>query len=366
MDTVVRVLAVAAGIALVIAALASAIKTVVLPRAAVSSITRFVFLAVRAAFTVWVRPSMSLAKRERRLAWYSPLGLVGLLAAWLAIVLAGFTLIFWGIQGDGWQAAFTLSGSSLLTLGIVGHPSAGVTALVFAEAALGLFLLALLITFLPSIYQAFSRRELLVTALEVRAGSPPSGRELIWRFWVLERMEHLNDVWLEWERWFVDVEETHSSLPALVFFRSPQPDHHWVTAAGAVLDGAALAVSTIDIERDVQAEFCIRAGYLCLRRIADYFGMPYEPHPRPDDPISITRDEWDDVVDDLASQGIPIKADRDQAWRAFAGWRVNYDSNLLALANLTSAPPAPWSSDRSGARSFRPRLFGRRRTARLP
>jgi hypothetical protein len=100
---------------------------------------------------------------------------------------------------------------------------------------------------------------------------------MIWRYWVLERMHRLTDIWAEWERWFVDVEETHSSLPALVFFRSPQPDHSWVTAAGAVLDGASLLLSSIDVERDVQAEFCIRAGYLCLRRIATYFKVPYPP-----------------------------------------------------------------------------------------
>ena len=84
-------------------------------------------------------------------------------------------------------------------------------------------------------------------------------------------------VWEEWERWFLDIEETHTSFPAVVFFRSPQPDHSWATAAGAVLDGAALTLSTVDVERDVQAEFCLRAGYLCLRRIADSFRIPYDP-----------------------------------------------------------------------------------------
>jgi len=341
----------------------SAIKTVVLPRAVASLVTRWVFLATRRVFRLVARPSLSHEKRDRRLAWYSPLSLVATLLAWLALVLLGFALIFWGTDGVGLRRAFDLSGSSLFTLGSSRPASDIGTWLTFAEAAIGLFLLALLITYLPSIYAAFSRRELGVTALEVRGGSPPSGRELIWRYWRLERMDHLNDVWLEWERWFVDVEETHTSLPALAFFRSPQHDHHWVTAAGAVLDGASLAVSTIDVERDVQAEFCIRAGYLCLRRIADFFRIPNDSDPRPDDPISITRQEWDEVVATLEAEGVPIKADRDRAWRDFAGWRVNYDAVLLALANLTSAPPAPWSSDRSGTRPYRPRLFG---PARLP
>jgi hypothetical protein len=357
-DMTLRILAVAFGTALVVVALASAIKTVVLPRATVSLVTRGVFLTVQHVFRVLARPSLPLAKRDRRLAWYSPLGLVGILVTWLTLTLAGFTLIFWGVENLSMREAFVESGSALLTLGLTRPGSLPGVSLAFIEAGIGLFLLALLITYLPSIYAAFSRRELGVTALEIRAGSPPWGPTLIWRFWALQRMEHLNGVWVEWERWFVDIEETHTSLPAVVFFRSPQADHHWITAAGAVLDGAALAVSTVDIERDVQAEFCLRAGYLCLRRIADYYSFAHNPDPQPDDPISVTRSEWDDAVAYLEEAGVPLKADREQAWRDFAGWRVNYDTVLLALANLTSAPPAPWSSDRSGARQMRPRLFG--------
>lgn len=356
-DTTLRIVAVVAGAALVLAAMGSAIKTVVLPRASASLITRWVFLGLRSIFRLIARPSLAQDKRDRRLAWYSPLGLVLTLLAWLTLVLAGFTLIFWGAEDLSPFQAFDLSGSSLTTLGTTRPATTPGFALTFVEAAIGLFLLALLITYLPSIYAAFSRRELGVTALEVRAGSPPSGAVMIARFWALRRMEHLNGVWVEWERWFVDIEETHTSLPAVVFFRSPQPDHHWVTSAGAVLDGAALSTSTIDIEHDVQADFCLRAGYLCLRRICDFFGIPYDPDPSPADPISITREEWDEVVAGLEGEGVPIKADREQAWRDFAGWRVNYDTTLLALANLTSAPPAPWSSDRSGDRSVRPRLF---------
>ena len=74
--------------------------------------------------------------------------------------------------------------------------------------------------------------------------------------------------------------------------------------------------------------------------------MPFEHRPAPDDPISITRQEWDDAMDDLAASGVAIKADRDRAWRDFAGWRVNYDTVLLELAELTDAPYAMWSSDR--------------------
>jgi len=146
--------------------------------------------------------------------------------------------------------------------------------------------------------------------------------------------------------WCALAPETHTSLQPLVYYRSPQPDRSWVTAAGAVLDAAALVASTLDRPRDPQAELCIRAGYLCLQRISDTFDIPYNRDPAPTDPISVTKAEFDAVYAELARGGVPLKADRAQAWRDFAGWRVNYDAVLVALAVLTMAPEAPWSSDR--------------------
>jgi hypothetical protein len=356
-----RVLVVIAGVAIVAATIGSAVKTVVLPRATASKITRSVFLLLRWMFRVVARPSMSFDRRDRILGAYAPLGLISLLATWLTLVLVGFMSIFWGIEHTGWRAAFELSGSSLLTLGFARPDGLDTTALVFVEAGIGLFLLALLITYLPSLYAAFSRREVGIAALEVRAGSPPSAREMIWRYERLERLPEIHEVWIEWQRWFAEVEETHTSYPVLAFFRSSHVDHSWVTSAGAVLDAASIVASSVDIPRDVEAEFCIRSGYLCLRGIADYFQIPHDPDPRPDDPISVTREEWEALVTDLERAGVPLKSDRDQAWRDFAGWRVNYDTVLLALANLTEAPPAPWSSDRVDGKPFRPPIFSRGR-----
>ena len=163
-----------------------------------------------------------------------------------------------------------------------------------------------------------------------------------------------------WEEWFADVEETHTSQAALVFFRSPLPQRHWLTAAGAVLDSASFTASSLERQRDAAAELCIRAGFLCLRRIADFFRIPHDPDPRPTDPISVTREEYDEVYDQLAAEGVPLKSDRDQAWRDFAGWRVNYDTVLLALSGLVMPPEAPWSSDRSQPYR-RPRIQFRQR-----
>ena len=118
--------------------------------------------------------------------------------------------------------------------------------------------------------------------------------------------------------------------------------------------------------RDAQRELCIRAGFLALRRIGDFFQIEYDRDPQPGDPISIRRDEFDQACDRLQEGGVPLQPDRDQAWRDFAGWRVNYDRVLLALATLTFAPPAPWSSDRAPRRARSPLVRLPNRFRRAP
>jgi hypothetical protein len=147
--------------------------------------------------------------------------------------------------------------------------------------------------------------------------------------------------------WFAELEETHTSQASLVFFRSPRPDRSWITAAGAALDTAALVNSTVDVPRSPQASLCIRAGYIALRAIADFYSIRYDPDPQQADPISVARDEWEDVCRQLADAGVPLVADRHQAWLDFNGWRVNYDAVLIGLAALIMAPYGLWSSDRS-------------------
>ena len=355
MEVAVNVAAFGVGAVMVAGTIGSAVRTVVLPRGVPAKLASFVFVSMRQLFRLRLRHVDSYERRDRVMALYGPLSLLTLAVTWLVIVLAGYVAMFWALDANPLRHAFTLSGSSLLTLGFVHPDDLPKVTLAFTEAALGLSLAALLITYLPSLYNAFSRREAMVTLLEVRAGSPPSGVEMIERFYRIRSLDDLNEVWSNWEGWFVELEETHTSLPALVFFRSPQPDHSWLTAAGAVLDGAALERSCLR-ERQPKADLCLRAGYLALRRIADFFGVPYDPDPSPDDPITVAREEFDAAMDQLAAAGLPLTEDREQAWRDFRGWRVNYDTVLVTLAGLIMAPYAPWSSDRSAA-FFRVRVL---------
>jgi hypothetical protein len=294
------------------------------------------------------------------MALYGPLGLFGLVFTWMGIAIVGWSLIYKGALGvDSWARAFELSGSSFFTLGFVGVPSGILSyCLVFIEAASGLGLLALLIAYLPTIYGAFSRRELGVAKLATRAGTPPSAVELLTRYHAIGWNDQLPELWGQWEEWFADIGETHVSLGVLSFFRSPNPDRSWVTSAGALLDAASLAQSTLAVPWSPQAGLCIRAGTLALREIAGFFAIPFDPDPRPDDPISIARSEYEEVYERLGGAGVPVRPDRQRAWRDFAGWRVNYDAVLLGLAGLTMAPYAPWSSDRS--LRWRVRLVRRR------
>ena len=343
-----QILVFIAGLVIIIFTLSSAVSTFVLPRAARSQLNRIVFGLLRRIIDFILHFAKTYQRRDAIMAYYAPIGLMLLVPTWYILILCGYAAMFWALGIGDLFAVFRLSGSSLISLGFDASETLFVTILVFSEAMIGLILVAMLIAYLPTMYSAFSRREQVVNMLEVRAGSPPSALEMLLRFHRNQGLDKLSDYWPVWEAWFADIEETHTTLPALIFFRSPRPENSWLTAAGAVLDAAAITLSTIEIPYEVSAALCIRGGFLAFRRIADYFDIPnpHDPH-YPATPICIERYEYDEVVDQLAKAGLPIKADREQAWRDFAGWRVNYDRALILLCGLVMAPQAPWSSDRA-------------------
>ncbi|MBT8166182.1 MAG: hypothetical protein KJP22_04575 [Acidimicrobiia bacterium] len=353
---VVRLLVFVAGLLLVGWTLLSAIRTVVLPRSAQSVLSRVVFRGASFVFRIIAGEKASFARRDRVWALFGPVGLLALAAVWVVLVELGFMAMFWAVEDAGWSEAFLLSGSSLLTLGFAPADTFGERIMAFSEATIGLGLVALLIAFLPALYSSFQRREVKVGELEVRAGTPPSAAVFLTRLNGIGRLDEMESTWLEWETWFIEIQESHTSYPALNFFRSPVPDHHWVTAAGTVLDAAAFVVSSVDIPRQPEPQLCLRAGFIGLRRIADFFGIEYDADPNQTDSISISRQEFDEVYEGLREAGVPMLADQDQAWIDWAGWRVNYDTVLLQLAELTLAPYAPWTSDRSSPSHRQPQL----------
>jgi hypothetical protein len=342
-ETIAHVIAFAAGVAIVARTLLSAIKAFILPRGARDQIVGFVFRELRRVFNLLAPKRLPYPKRDRIFAYYAPVALAILTVTWLLLVLFGFAAMYWGLGSRTVGDAIRLSGSSLLTLGFA-TPSGGLeTALTFVEAISGLGLAALLVGYLPTMYAAFARRELEVNLLEVRADRPASAAAMLARYHRLGRLDVLPVEWHRWEIWFAEVEESHTTLSALAFYRSAQPEHSWIIAAGAVLDAAALSRSLLDVPRDVQADLTIRAGYIALRRISDFFGIKYDPSPSPAAPTSVTREKFDVVAAELEAAGLPLRSDRDRAFLDFNGWRVHYDRPLLALSRLLLAPEALWN-----------------------
>jgi hypothetical protein len=337
--------------------LLSVIKTFILPRSAPDWLTRGVFRSLRAVFGALLRWRPTYGSRDNLMAFFAPVGLLTLLATWLVLLWVAYGALFWATGDNDVQEALRMSGSSFTTLGFEGPVTFFHTLLSLSEAALGLILVALLISYLPTIYGAFTRREAAVKLLEVRAGNPPSAVEMLVRYHRIHGLDRLGEQWETWEQWFADIDESHTSLAALVFFRSPRPEHSWITAAGTILDTAALSRSTVDVRADARADLCIRAGFLALRHIADFFEFKYHPDPHyPQQSVSIMREEFDDACRKLKAEGVPLKSDLEKAWQDFAGWRVNYDDVLRALCRLTMAPYAPWSSDGIGIRPGEPHL----------
>jgi hypothetical protein len=342
-----NVILVVAGVLVIAVTLRSAITALIVPRGVGGFIRYLVLVTTRLVFRVLSGRRPSYEKRDRIMTLFGPIYLLALLSTWIILLALAYAAMYYALGVHSVRSALELSGSSVVTLGTHSSAKAIPNGLTYSEAGLGLLLLTLLITYLPVIYAAFSRRELAVTELEVRAGQPPTAVKLLIRYFRIDKLEELPELWQAWEGWFADVEETHTSLPILAFFRSPQPDHSWITAAGAILDSASVWVSAVEHPNDPDAQLTIRAGYIALGRVAEYFGLHHDVDPAPDDPITISRDEFGQACRELANAGLPLREDLDAAWRAFAGWRVNYDTALLNLARMVEAPIAPWTSDRS-------------------
>ena len=343
---VVRIVASAVAAIILCRTLMSAVRTFVVPRDKPTALTRFVFLMLRKPF-VKVAKNQTREHAHNTMRLYAPIALLMLPAIWVLVTWLSFATFYWAMDETTVREAIEISGSSVTSLGSYrpgnDFPS---ELLSFLEAGLGLGMVALLITYLPTIYAAYQRREREVQLLAVRADSPPSGVFMLRRFHLIG-LDNTAFIWTDWEMWFVDLEESHTSMGSLAHFRSGPPEHSWITAAGAVLDSASLLLSSVDAPFEARAALTIRSGFLALRGIAEFYDIPHDQDPAPDDPISITREEFDAALDELKAAGVPLKRNRNQAWKDFAGWRVNYDQVLLELCALVSAPPARWSSDRA-------------------
>ncbi len=346
-----RWIALPAGIVLVLFTLIDVFRTLVMPRAATGRL-RVARLVFRALWRPWrwlgVR-SKTDRGRERILSTAAPAFLFVFLAAWAGLAVVGYGLILWspafshGVHGAGagsFSTALYFSGSSLFTIGFGDVVATGLTrGVVVLEGATGLGLVAVVIAYLPVLYQAFNRREVGVLLLDARAGSPASGPELIRRSLRHGAEGSLSSLFQEWERWAADVLETHLSYPLLALFRSPHDNTSWVTSLGAVLDAATLKLAIIDEGHFHDAEMLYATANHAVEDLFYFFGQP-ERH------VVIERAEFDEVMADLAELGVRLRP-ADQAWKKFHELRDAYAGRLDAIATLIAAPPAQWIGDRS-------------------
>jgi len=347
-----------AGAGIVMAVTYDVVRTLVVPRGANDRLSNLVEHAVRHAF---VKSALLVSRSHRRgdvrgryelvdrvLAVAGPTSLLIELLVWQVAFVVGFGLAQWPFLTEGdLRDALREAGSSFFTLGYETTPTPGATLVNFVSAACGVIVVALLIGYLPTLYGAFNRREQLVTLLESRAGSPAWGPEILARQQLIGTLDSLPSFYRDWEQWAADVGETHSNYPILVRFRSPDPYRSWIVGLQAVLDAAALHLALAPSVAPSEARLCLRMGFTALRVIADTLQLPYERDPHPGDPVQLTVEEYRAGVRRLTDTGFPVERDPDEAFADFRGWRVNYESLALRIADLVDAPPAPWSGRRT-------------------
>jgi hypothetical protein len=345
---VVRWISFAGGLAIVVGTSGSVLRTLMVPRARTSRLSVLVGRRIVATF---FRFLASLFKdyetKDQILALSAPMALLVTLLAWIAMFLVGYGLMLWPLSGVSFPDALRESGSSMLTLGIFSTPGIGTTVINYMAAVTGLVVVALQIGYLPTLYSAFNRRETLVTLLQSRAGAPAWGPELLARAQLVYLMDSLRELYADWEHWAADVAESHSNYPVLIWFRSPHALRSWVVALLAVMDSAALYQSLAPSAAPAEARLVIRMGFTCLRNIADVMSIPYDPDPFPDDPIELSFDEYMQGIQRIEGIGFEMERSPEEAWPHFRGWRVNYEATAYAVADAVSAPPGPWSGQRS-------------------
>ena len=253
---------------------------------------------------------------------YAPMCLLLIVFAAMVILSLGYTLILYGLGLPTLQAAFLASISSVSTLGFVTLP-AGLAIPVVAtlETMTGILLVALLIGYLPTIFAAVQQREQTVAALAAHVGPPLSGEAILIRYAGSPGLAHLDELWTDWRRWFAALGESHNSLAGIIFVRAPQPGRSWVTAAGAVLDAAALAVSTLDPPHDAGAEHCLEVGSQALQQVLD--GARPLLGPRSHEHagcLPVTPSAFKAVAAGCAAAGLPLVSNRTVAWQEFTHW----------------------------------------------
>lgn len=362
----VRAVSAVVGVLVVLTTMRAIVRTVVVPRGLSSRLSLAIERSVHRVFLLLTSRTRSYVARDRMLAGEGPSLLLTLLVTWLSLLIVGYSALLWGVSDVDVGQALRESASSVFTLGFATTEGPAETAVDAMAAACGLVVVALLVAYLPTLYAAFNRREILVTTLEARAGTPAWGPELLARHAAVGIIDNLRELYMQWEHWAADVAESHTNYAVLVSFRSPKPMRSWVVALLAVMDSAALHLALNPSTAPSEARLCLRMSFTCLRDVAKVLGVPYDPDPMPSAGISLTYDEFREGVERMARPGFPMERTVEEAWPHFQGWRVNYEAVAYALADVTDAVPGPWTGPRTRVTERVEVAFVRNRTPDAP
>jgi Ion channel len=347
----VHVAALVLGAGVIAIVLWDAFENVVLPRS-VSRRLRLTAMYYRATWRPWAAVARSLtsdARRERFLAVYGPLSLIGLSMVWALGLLVGFGVVHWALGSKllvhAGSARFVddlyMSGTTLFTLGLGDvQPAGGVARLLtVAEAGIGFGFLAMVISYLPVLYQSFARREVRLTLLDAWAGSPPAGTEVLLRLARAGDLGALDPFLKDWEYWCSEVLESHISYPATAYFRSQHQRQSWVSALTAVLDVSALVAVGIDQLPRWQA----RATFAIARHtVVDLTQVLNARADKGADRLS--SDDLERVRRDLERDG--LRPDRSpEADAELTRLRRSYEPYVVGLAQQLVMPVARWRHD---------------------
>ena len=253
-----RAVAVIFAVALILAILLDAFETVVLPRRVSrrQRLALFVFIPAWRTFSGWMRRVPPGSRRENILSYFGPASTLMLLAAWAVGLILGFGLLYWGLGShlivpEGVPSLATdlyMSGTTFFTLGLgdVAPRTAPTRLATIAEAGIGFGFLALVISYLPVLYQAFSQREARITLLDAWAGSPPTAIELLRRLGASQHISALDPFLEKWEEWAGELLSSHIAYPNLCFFRSEHDNQSWLSALTTILDACAVVMAGMD------------------------------------------------------------------------------------------------------------------------
>jgi len=291
-------------------------------------------------------------RREVLLGVFAPLVMVLLLCGWVFSLIVGFGLVFFGLKAGlnptppDLSAAMYYAGTSLLTIGYgdIVATQGPTRFFSIAAGASGLATVAVVLTFLFSLFASFQRREVFVVTLDARGSAPASGLALLEMHAALDLVHDLPRLFEHGQAWCAEVLDTHLAYPVLCYFRSSHVDVSWIAALGALLDAATLAISsTEDIPRG-QAVLMHSVGAHVTHDLAKYFGL------LADDEVLVERAEFQAARARLAAAGFRLR-DEGQSWDAFCRLRAEYAGTLNNMARYWAITPAQWIGDRSPIRA---------------